>query len=175
MGTARLSQKLFNPYSADISFVSTNLNDNSQIKGTAHVEKGEKLVVDILSPSEFEGITLESEYGQQNEVMSLVYSGIKTSLDSSIFSKIDLALSLAGDTLAQNVENAPKDAVTKCEEKFELVGVNDPQPYIINVKQDEKVYTIVYDRQSGTPFVLKAQNGNFDIAVKIEKIKYKEN
>lgn len=171
----QLSQRLFDSYSADVSFVAHNKTNNTQTAGTAHVEKGQKLVVDILSPSEFEGITLESEAFDQNESLSLVYSGIKTQLDSSIFSKIDLALSLASNSLAQKADNCKKDSVSKYNGSFELFGINKPDPYIATINEQDVIYTIVFDKQSGTPFVMKAENQSFSITVKTQKIKYTEN
>lgn len=176
-GAEKLSEKLFSDYTADISFIASDKQNGTELCGTARVEKisdsqENRVVVDLLSPEEYNGITLECDFAGENQAISLVYSGIKTSLDNNIFSKIDVAMSLISDSIARNIENCKKENITKYPEKYALFGINDPEPYTMSFEDGDITYTVIYDKNSGTPFIMKAENQSFSITAKTEKIKY---
>ena len=159
-----LAETLYSDYNTDCRF--TLAADDTVIEGVMHVEKDDRLTLDILEPQPYTGIRVETDRSGDNEQYGIDYDGVSVTVPKDMLFRFGLLCAPFEDGFAAKIEALPPDSFTENEENGEIH---------VSFPYGDGSGNVVFDGRSGIPHTLKISVNETTAALTILRFERIEN
>ena len=159
-----LADALYAGCKAECNFTLTA--KDTTVEGVMHIEKGDRLTVDILEPQPYTGIRVETDCSGNNELFGIDYDGVSVTVPKDMLFRFGLLCAPFEDGFAAKIEALPPDA-------FEEYG--EEGDYSVSFPYGDGSGSVVFDGRSGIPKTTEIHAGGTTVRLSVLRFERMEN